>query len=158
MNEQNTTTTTDGRESKSRSNLLTRTLTATLVALGALASLLLMAPSASAAGTSAPDLKFCMSYSNGTAYAAKAVYLYRFDQPTQKWIHYKSGTTGANGCATWRDVRANTWHYVQGYWTYSVGSAGYYYNGNTQAAWVGNAWDGLYSAGHAYIGGAYRLY
>ena len=146
------------REPKTRSKSLPRILMGVLVPLIALAALLMQAPTASAAGTSAPDLRFCMSYANGTAYASKPVYLYRFDQPMQKWVHYKTGTTGANGCATWRDVRANTWHYVQGYWSYSVGSAGYYYNGNTQSAWVGSAFDGLYNAGHAYIRGPFRLY
>ncbi len=140
------------------SKRLAHLVQALVVAFAAVLSLVLVTPAASAAGTSAPDLRFCMSYANGTAYASKPVYLYRFDTGSRKWVHYRSGTTAANGCATWRDVRPNTHHYVQGHWSYWVGGTGYYYNGNTGSAWVGNAWDGQYSAGHGYVYGPYRLY
>lgn len=127
-------------------NLL-RAATALPLAVATTAALAVSAAPAQAAGTSAPDLRFCMKYSNGSAYSAKPVYLYRYDFGQGKWISYRSGSTNTYGCATWRDVRPNTWHAVQGYWNYSVGYSMYAWEGWTQSVKVGNVYDGQYNAG-----------
>lgn len=136
---------------------IARIAKALVVTFAALVAVAGFAPSAQAAGTSAPDLTFCLSYNNGAAYASKPVYLYRWNASTQKWVSYRNGSTNASGCGTWRDVAGNSYYYVQGYWTYTVGAQGYAYSGNTASVGVGTVWDGQYSTSRGYIG-HYRLY
>jgi len=98
-------------------------------------------------GTSAPDLSFCLVYSNGAAYANKPVYLYWYDYSAKTWRQWRSGSTNAYGCGKWNDVVPNVTYAVQGYWSYRVGAALYAYTGWTPSKNVGNVYDGQYSTG-----------
>lgn len=113
---------------------------------------------AAAAGGSAPDLRFCMKYSSGATYGSAPVYLQQWNG--SQWVHIRSGRTNTAGCGTWVDIQPSRYYLVQGYWTYSVGSAIYYYNGYTPAKWVGGStcYDCVFSAGTGWVYGPYRMY
>ncbi len=81
------------------------------------------------------NVAFCLKYANGTAYANKSVYLYRWNGSSWGGV-YKSGSTNAQGCATWKNLPTNSHYATQGYWTYNVGSAIYAYNGWTGSAYL----------------------
>ena len=104
--------------------------------------------SGTASASGVKNLSFCLKYSNGSPYASKPVYLYRHNG--SKWVSYRQGSTGSNGCATWRNVAANSYYYTQGYWTYNIGWNYYAYSGNTQAAYVGDG-IGTYGGGSGVV-------
>lgn len=135
-----------------------RVLTGGLTATGLAAGLLVGAAPAEAAGGAAPDVRACLRYVNGTAYANKPLQLLVHDG--SRWVSAgRNGYSNASGCGTFVDVPANRYYYIQGYWTYAVGSAGYYYLGNSNSVYVGSVYDGLYTAGRLRdVNGPYRLY
>lgn len=109
---------------------------------------------ASAASTG--NVTFCLSYNNGAPYASKPVYLYKANGSS--WgNYYKSGSTNAQGCATWQNLPTSYAYLTQGYWTYTVGSAGYYYNGSTGSVVLG-AGGGTVRQASGWVAGPYRLY
>jgi hypothetical protein len=125
---------------------------ALLVSLGALVGTSATPASAVAAG----NVTFCLKYNNGAAYASKPVYIYRWNGSS--WgSPYRSGATNAQGCATWKNLPTSNHYATQGYWSYSVGSAGYYYNGWTGSAWLSAA-GGTVRQATGWVGGPYRLY
>ena len=109
---------------------------------------------ATASGTAAPDLRFCLAYSSGAVYASKPVILYRWNGSS--WVKYRTGNSATNGCGTFVDVPANSYYKVQGYWSYTVGYTIYYYNGETPYGYIGAIADGQYQMPKGYIGGPYR--
>jgi hypothetical protein len=99
----------------------------------------------SAAGTSAPDLKFCLEYDNRSAYVSQPVMLYWFDFRTNKAMLWKSGRTAADGCGTFRDVVPNVYYAVVGQWSVRTGFSMEIWSGSTPWTWVGDGSDWLYT-------------
>jgi hypothetical protein len=125
---------------------------ALLVSVGAMVG----ADAAPASAAATGNVTFCLQYANGTAYASKPVYIYRWNGST--WGNpYRSGATNAQGCATWRNLPTGNHYATQGYWSYAVGSAGYYYNGWTGSAYLGGG-GGTVRQATGWVVGPYRLY
>jgi hypothetical protein len=130
----------------------------------ALTALIGLSTPAQAAGGTAPDLRVCMKYSNGSAYAGKLIYLYRHDGTN--WANTgRSQTANSNGCTTFVDVLGGRWFYAQGWWSYSIYSAIemryyiYYYDGYSQSIWVpASTGDRLTSDTSGVVHGPYRSY
>jgi hypothetical protein len=107
----------------------------------------------SASGTTSPDVRFCLAYTSGAVYVSMPVYLYRWNGSS--WGKpYRTGKSAANGCGVFVDVPANSYYYVQGYWT----SSNIYYSGNTPYGYIGAIADGQYQLAKGYVGGPYKLY
>ena len=117
----------------------------------------LVAGAAPASAATTGNVSFCLRYANGTAYANKPVNLYWAAPGGTTWNRWKSGSTNSAGCATWASLPTGYHYATQGYWTYAVGSSGYYYNGWTGSAWLG-ANGGTVTQATGSVGGAYRLY
>ncbi len=118
----------------------------------------LVANSSPASAVAAGNVTFCLKYAGGAPYAGKPVYLYKASSGAASWGPvFKTGTTNAAGCATWRSVPTGYSYATQGYWTYAVGSAGYYYNGWTGAAYLGTN-GGTVTQATGTVVGPYRLY
>lgn len=112
---------------------------------------------AAAAGTG--NVTFCLSYTGGRgAYSSKPVYLYAAAPGAASWGQpYKTGTTNAQGCATWRGVPTGYHYATQGYWYYVVGPRAYYYNGWTGSAYLGTNGSTV-TQPSGLVAGAYLLY
>jgi len=93
-----------------------------------LTGLVFTGSSAEAAGTSAPDIHFCFSYADGSAYANGPVTL-NYSGGTV----VRSGRTNASGCGTWTDVTGNR--------TYSI-----------QAKSVATTWYGTFTTQYTTVG------
>lgn len=108
------------------------------------------------ADSAAPDLRFCLTYANGAAYASKPVYLMRWNGAQA--VLERRGQTAANGCGTFRNVQPNSYYYVHGYWTYTVGWSVLAYSGYTPWSKTGGAANAVHTAPAASVAGPFRLY
>lgn len=100
----------------------------------------LVANSSPASAVAAGNVTFCLKYSNGAAYASKPVKLYKAAPGAASWGPvFKTGTTNAAGCATWRSMPTGYHYITQGYWAYTVGASAYAWSGWTGSAWLGAA-------------------
>jgi hypothetical protein len=144
--------------SKSQPASRARRLAVAILTMLALSAGLLTATEAPASAAHTGNVTFCLRYANNTAYASKPVHLYIAAPGATSWGRpWKSGTTNAQGCATWRDVPTGYYYATQGYWTYTVGMSGYYYSGWTGSAYLPPAGGTVWQA-TGYVQGPYRLY
>jgi hypothetical protein len=113
---------------------------------------------AHAAGGTANDIRVCFSYSNGSAYVGKPVYLYRSNGSS--WVRTsRSGNANSNGCVTFVDVASHYHYAAQAYWSYSPngGWTWYAYNGWSGSAWNGAARDALVTLPRGTVTGPHYL-